>query len=124
MVFSVNVPHRLYQGILYLQNSIWYHATHINVNLFLCIRKSIAIPSPIFMKIINGQQHHIQISYTILHPNQTISMDRINRSMFIPLYDLCTDFHAILSHLTSFFKHFLNKILLKLGKMCESVKYN
>ena len=115
-----NVPHWLSQGILYFQNAIRYHATHINVNLFLCIKKSICIPSQIFTNIIDVQQYYIQMSYTKFHPNWTTSVNRI-----IPSYDFqCTDFDKTYCHLISFCRSFLNRILPRTDKKCESAKFN
>jgi len=34
-----NTVHRLYQGILCIQNAIWFYSTYVNEVLFMPIRK-------------------------------------------------------------------------------------
>jgi hypothetical protein len=51
------------------QEGCWYTC---NFTFIYACEKSAAFPAPVFLKVMIGQQHYVQIPYTKLHPNWTL----------------------------------------------------
>jgi hypothetical protein len=61
---------------------------------FTCLRdKSTVLPTPIFTKFANAQQHCLQICYTDLYLDRTIAVERTNRNLFTPLSKVLISLH-------------------------------
>jgi hypothetical protein len=66
------VVHRLYSGVLYLQNAVGFCSMHNECNLIYPSKRSLVFPVVIFMELTDGQCHYVQSSYAEFHPNGTL----------------------------------------------------
>jgi hypothetical protein len=57
--------------------------THI-CNCIYTHKKCTAIPTQIFMKFMNEQQHYVQIKYTKFHTNHTRNVEGTDINSFMP----------------------------------------
>lgn len=70
---------RFCQGILHFQCVLPFYDAHVNAMWFMSIRNV-----PVITKLINDQQHHVQISYTELHIYQARNVEGTERNIFTP----------------------------------------
>jgi hypothetical protein len=71
--------HKFYQGVLQFQRVMAFYGAHVNAMSFMSIRNV-----PVFTKLINDQQHDLQISYTELHIYQARNVECKDRNIFTP----------------------------------------
>jgi hypothetical protein len=63
--------------LLHFQRIILFYGARVNATSFMSIRNV-----PVFIKLINDQHHHLQISYTELHIYQAINVECTDRNIF------------------------------------------
>jgi hypothetical protein len=81
---------RIHQGVLYLQTVIKFVGTSLNEpDVIYCHKKSSAFPSLIFMRLTNERQRCAEISYTGVCPKRIINVERMSKTLFMPLAEVC-----------------------------------
>jgi len=73
--------HRLYQGVLYIQNVTvsWYTCES---NIVYAYKNSVAFSAHVFMTLTNAGQNYVHSSYTEFHPNHAVNMEHMGRDSF------------------------------------------
>jgi len=75
--------HRLYQGVLYIQN-VTVSCYTCESNIIYTFKNSVAFSAHVFMTLTNAGQHYVHSSYTEFHPNHAVNVEHMGRDSFTP----------------------------------------
>ena len=103
-----DIVHRLYRGVLFLRNVLWFCGTCIIVILCGAMRNVQPFLCQYSWKLTNMGLHYLQIPSTWFHPFRPINMGSMVRNSLTALSKCglnCTDFQKMHDHSVHFCLH-------------------